>query len=186
MPELGEPTRPRRSDEVKAASISDMFNAEGALWFPDEESDEEQDTFQTNIQEILSLDAYQELMKLHTDQVLAESEKADVDKMEVAKAIGMMDPDSPMVEKLEALIQDDSPEVARYAIESAAKLKKPEHLKAVIRKLSNNLVREDAVSALSNLGYPVKSAKRAVEKALHGNEEANLEGLIKEALKVLA
>ena len=47
-------------------------------------------------------------------------------------------------------------------------------------------IAEDAVSALSNLGYPVKSAKRAVEKALPGVEDVNLEGLIKEALKVLA
>ena len=151
----------QQEDALKAASISDMFNAEGALWFPDEEDDEEQNTLETNIQEILSLDAYQELMKRHTDQVLADSRQVDIEKMEVAKAIGMVDPDSPLVEKLEALIQDDSPEVARYAIESAAKLKKPEHLKALIRKLSNPLIREDAITALIKYGSTAMGAVNA-------------------------
>lgn len=151
----------QKEDEVKAASISDMFNAEGALWYPDVEDDVEQDSFQTNIQEILSLDAYQEVMQLHTDKVLADSKKAEIDKMEVAKAIGMMTPDSRMVGKLEALIQDDSPEVARLAIESAAKLKKPEHLKALILKLSNPRLREDATSALIKYGGAAMGAINA-------------------------
>jgi hypothetical protein len=151
----------QKEDAVKAASISDMFNAEGALWFPDEEDDKEQDTLETNIQEILSLDAYQELMKRHTDQILAESRQMDIEKMEVAKAIGMMEPGSPLVERLEALIQDDSPEVARYAIESAAKLKKPEHLKAIILKMNNPLVREDAITALIKYGGAAMGAVNA-------------------------
>jgi Holliday junction DNA helicase RuvA len=47
-------------------------------------------------------------------------------------------------------------------------------------------VLDDALSALLNLGYPAKSAKRAVEKALPMVKEVNLEGLIKEALRLLA
>ncbi len=45
---------------------------------------------------------------------------------------------------------------------------------------------DDALSALLNLGYPAKSAKRAVEKALNRVEGVSLENLIKEALKMLA
>ena len=45
---------------------------------------------------------------------------------------------------------------------------------------------DDALSALLNLGYPAKSAKRAVEKALNGAESFSLENLIKEALRFLA
>lgn len=45
---------------------------------------------------------------------------------------------------------------------------------------------DDALSALLNLGYPAKSARRAVEKALSVVKEVNLEGLIKEALRLLA
>ena len=44
---------------------------------------------------------------------------------------------------------------------------------------------DDAVSALLNLGYSAKAAKGAVEKARHTVKDANLEGLIKEALRLL-
>ena len=45
---------------------------------------------------------------------------------------------------------------------------------------------DDAFSALVNLGYPIKSAKAAVEKARSLVKEISLEGLIREALKILA
>jgi Holliday junction DNA helicase RuvA len=45
---------------------------------------------------------------------------------------------------------------------------------------------EDALSALLNLGYPSKVAKQAIEKAHSRVEERTLEGLIKEALRILA
>lgn len=151
----------QKADEVKAASISDMFNAEGALWFPDVEDEVEQDDFEANIQEILSLDAYQEVMRAHAEQVLKDSKKAEIDKMEVAKAIGMMEPDAPLVRHLETLIYDDSPEVARYAIESAARLKRPEHLAALINRLGNPLTREDAISALLKYGNEAVGAMNA-------------------------
>ncbi len=44
----------------------------------------------------------------------------------------------------------------------------------------------DTISALTNLGYPLKSAKKAVERARKMGGELSLEGLIKEALKLLA
>jgi Holliday junction DNA helicase RuvA len=45
---------------------------------------------------------------------------------------------------------------------------------------------DDALSALVNLGYPAKSAKMAVEKARSVAKEMTLEGLIREALRMLA
>jgi Holliday junction DNA helicase RuvA len=45
---------------------------------------------------------------------------------------------------------------------------------------------DDALSALLNLGYSSKPARQAVEKAFSSIKEKNLEGLIKEALKLLA
>jgi len=47
-------------------------------------------------------------------------------------------------------------------------------------------VLDDAVSALMNLGYPAKSAKSAVDKAVSHMKEPKLEDVIKEALKSLA
>lgn len=46
-------------------------------------------------------------------------------------------------------------------------------------------IRDDALSALINLGYQAKSAKQAVEKAHGVMGDGDLEGLIKEALKSL-
>ncbi|MBW1715822.1 MAG: Holliday junction branch migration protein RuvA [Deltaproteobacteria bacterium] len=45
---------------------------------------------------------------------------------------------------------------------------------------------DDALSALSNLGYPRRDAKKALEDVLRRDEEVNLEALLKEALRRLA
>ncbi|MGE5839966.1 MAG: Holliday junction branch migration protein RuvA, partial [Deltaproteobacteria bacterium] len=45
---------------------------------------------------------------------------------------------------------------------------------------------DDAASALLNLGYSVKSANEAVERARSRVQTLNLQSLIKEALRVLA
>jgi HEAT repeat protein len=57
------------------------------------------------------------------------------------------------VEKLGLLIDDDSVEVARYAIQSAARLKKEEYIPDIIHKMSNPLIHEDVVSALKSYGH---------------------------------
>ena len=44
---------------------------------------------------------------------------------------------------------------------------------------------DDALSALRNLGYPEKSARRAVEKACANVDQISIETIIKEALKIL-
>lgn len=45
---------------------------------------------------------------------------------------------------------------------------------------------DDALSALANLGYQVRSAKNALEKVRLGQKHVTLETLIKEALRILA
>jgi Holliday junction DNA helicase RuvA len=45
---------------------------------------------------------------------------------------------------------------------------------------------DDALSALLNLGYASKSARVAVQKAISLMKDVSLEGLIREALKILA
>ncbi len=142
----------QKVDEVKVSSLSELFEAEGATWFPDIDDDISQESLISDIREIMSLDSYQKLMKIHADKVLAESRKSEIERMELAKAIGMMDPNSDLVGRLEALINDDSPEVSRYAIESAARLRKEALIPALVHKLSNPLIREDTISAIKNYG----------------------------------
>jgi Holliday junction resolvasome RuvABC DNA-binding subunit len=49
----------------------------------------------------------------------------------------------------------------------------------------NERTRKDALSALQNLGYTPKAARRAIEKALALVKEDDLEGLIRKSLKLL-
>lgn len=53
-------------------------------------------------------------------------------------------------------------------------------------EIKNKEIFDDALSALINLGYPSKSAKRAIENVLRKDNEINLETLLKEALRSLA
>jgi len=52
-------------------------------------------------------------------------------------------------------------------------------------EIKDREIYEDALSALINLGYPSKAAKKAVEIALHKDHEMNIETLLKEALQNL-
>lgn len=55
-----------------------------------------------------------------------------------------------------------------------------------VSSLEEKSVRDDALSALLNLGYSSKAAGKAVDKALSGLKEVTLEGLITESLRILA
>ncbi|MBC8418740.1 MAG: Holliday junction branch migration protein RuvA [Desulfobacterales bacterium] len=50
----------------------------------------------------------------------------------------------------------------------------------------DRVILDDSLSALVNLGYSAKSARMAVEKAKSRVEEMTLEGLIREALRILS
>lgn len=146
-----------KMDEVKVSSLSDLFDAKDTTWFPDIDDDIELEGLITDIREIMSLDSYQQLMKVYSEKVMEESKKTEIDRMELAKAIGMMDPNDPLVDNLEALINDKSPGVSQYAIASAAKLRRKENIPAIINKLGNPLIREDAISALKIFGLAAMS-----------------------------
>ena len=152
-----------KAGEVRVSSISDLFNAEGAAGFPETDEEIRQEDLVTDIRETMSLDAYQELMERHAGNVMAESQKSLVEKMELAKAIGLMSPEAPLTERLGALIDDYSPDVSCYALKSAARLKKESYIPAIIRKLGHPLIREDAISTLHKYG---PAAMPALEQSL--------------------
>jgi AAA family ATP:ADP antiporter len=141
------------SEEATAPSYGDLFGAEGASWVPEEEDDISPEQLIADIRDIISSAAYQKAMQLYTDRKAEKGELSETEKMEIAKGIGMMKPDAPMVEELEALISDDSPGVSSYAIRSAARLKKAEHIPAIIQKLSHPKTHGDAVMALVAYGH---------------------------------
>jgi hypothetical protein len=103
-------------------------------------------------------------MLAHLEHLLREGKKSEVERMELAKRMSLMDPRSPLAGQLSRLIDDDSPEVACFALKSAARLRNRDDLPAVIRRLGHYLTMEDAVSALHAYG---DTAVRPLEKALN-------------------
>jgi holliday junction DNA helicase RuvA len=57
---------------------------------------------------------------------------------------------------------------------------------AQITRDEDRRILDDALSALQNLGYSSRPAKQAVDKAISSIKEITLEGVIKEALRLLA
>lgn len=169
------------SAETTASSLGDIFNAEGSTWIPEFDDDESPENLITIIKEIVSSDAYQQVMRMHAEKIMEKAEKSETDKMELAKVIGLMSQHAPMVEMLEALISDDSLQVSIYAMRSAARLKKVEHIPSIIQKLSDPIAREDAVNALKEYG-PL--AMDSLEEYI-GNSENDI-SMRKAAVEALA
>jgi AAA family ATP:ADP antiporter len=141
-----------KAGEVRLAALNEMFGAEDATGRPGVAEAADADSFAADIHEILSLEAYQKLMTLYAGGVLARGKEADVEKMELAKAIGFMKPSAPLAEWLPQLIDDNSPDVSSIAIQSAARLKREDHIPVIINRLGNALTRADAISALYGYG----------------------------------
>jgi AAA family ATP:ADP antiporter len=146
-----------KSDEMKVSSLGALFESQDTTLFPETEDFIDDKALEKDVKEIMSLDVYQELMRGYFDKTITdESKEAVTARMELAKAIGLMESHSPLVQKLEELLQDESPEVSKYAIESAANLRKKEYIPALVRKLQNPLTREDAISALEKYGQKIE------------------------------
>ncbi len=159
----------QNSDEAKVSSLGDLFSSEGSSFSTEAFLDSDELT--TDVEEIMSLDNYQKVIDMHADQVMQKSREANLEKMELAKIIGLMPPESSLSSKLPSLIQDESPEVARFAMESAARLRKEETLPMLVDALENPLKRDDAVAALAKF----EDKAVAILKQLLGEEKRSLE-----------
>jgi hypothetical protein len=144
------------SDEIRVASLGVLMEAEESPWtvHPDEELPPE--VLQKEIREIMELDSYHQLMNGFADKVIQEKgQDAETAKMELAKAISLMDAGSPLAGRLDELLRDESSLVGRYAMEAAAKFKAREHVPLLIRKLADPSTREDARAALEKYGAKI-------------------------------
>ena len=142
-----------KQDEVRVSSVGMLFEGSESGIAPDFEEQVNEGILLKEIEEIMSLDVYNEIMSEYIEEVLVNKDnKSETARMEVAKALGFSDSRSPMSDKLEELLNDDSVEVSRYAMASAAKLQKREYVPALIEKLENPMTRVDARSALEKYG----------------------------------
>jgi ATP/ADP translocase/HEAT repeat protein len=162
-----------RADEIRAASLGGMFEQTETGLGPKTEDELSEEVLKKEVQEIMNLDVYQEVMKDYLERTLPDkSAGAQVARMEAAKAIGFMDSRAPLVKKLEELLEDESPDVSRYAIQSAAALKRRVDVPLLVQKLKSPALREDAMEALRKFGTRI--AGTMADYLADGSEEIEL------------
>jgi hypothetical protein len=152
-----------KSEEVQARALSDRLEPGAAALVPEALDEFPLDDLAAEIPIILSSAAYQQAMRSYAERLLDRGPDAEVEKMELAKAIGLMAPDSLLAGCLTRLIGDKSPAVAALALKSAARLKREDFIPAVIRRLRRVGTLEDALDALQAYG---DAAVGALEAAL--------------------
>jgi ATP:ADP antiporter, AAA family len=146
----------QRSGELRAASLGTMFEQVETGLGPSIEEEWDNDVLKQDIQEIMELDVYQEVMKAHIGQTLQRGgPEGEVERMEAAKAIGFMSARAPAAEWLGDLIQDNSVEVSSLAIRSAAVLNRRQDVPALVQALKRPALREDAAEALDKHGAKI-------------------------------
>lgn len=146
----------QKSDHVQACAMDSLFELDGEALLPDVDDTLEDDDLDTQIDEIISLDVYQEVMKDQIHRITQRPADADeVKRMEAAKLLGMMDPNSPLVPSLSKLLRDDSPEVVKYALESARNHKRREFIPHIIKHLENPINHREASRTLVDYGVSI-------------------------------
>ncbi|HBH50069.1 MAG TPA: Holliday junction branch migration protein RuvA [Bacteroidales bacterium] len=98
---------------------------------------------------------------------------------EVARAISQED-----VNTLKTIKGIGAKSAQRIIVDLKDKIQTEEGIEQIITP-SNNTLKIEALSALDVLGFPRKSAEKAIDKLLLENPELHVEDLIKKALKIL-
>ncbi len=141
-----------KSDQIQACSMDSLLELDGELLLPKEDDALDQEDLTTQVQEIMEQDVYQQVLKEQLDKIVVESgEKGEVSRMEAAKVLGMMAPTSPLVGELNKLLRDKSPDVLRYAIESAGRLQKRDFVPYLISHLPTHTT--NAIASKALIGY---------------------------------
>jgi len=135
--------------EHSSSNTRPLFEYDASPWIADFEEPGSPVEMDTEIREILALEEYQKVMGDYAGKVLEDKDaRSETARMELAKAIGLMDGRSALTDKLDDLLGDDSAKVFQYSAESAGKLKKKVHVPLLARKLADPKTCEDARSAL--------------------------------------
>jgi AAA family ATP:ADP antiporter len=145
-----------RSQEIIPASWGVFFEADSSALIQADVTSLGDAELKKEIEEVMSLDMYLRVMSEYFEKTMAgKGENAKLARMEIAKGIGFLDPDSPLVAFLARLLEDDSAEVRRYAIESAGRLGKMEYVQALIKLLRDPGTQADVAAALEKYGEKI-------------------------------
>jgi MFS family permease len=136
-----------------APTRNPMCESDEVPWMPDLTEALPPRVLDQNVREIMALPDYQALMRDYAKRIVDNLDiAAPTEKMELAKAAGLMGPDAPAAAALEDLLRESSPDVIRYAAASAGELRKREFVAPLVAKLGDPRTRDDARSALEKYG----------------------------------
>jgi hypothetical protein len=141
-----------KAEGIRARALSDRLETGTEALIPSAFDELPADDMRTEIPIILSLEAYQSVMGSYAEKLLERGPEAEVEKMELAKAIGLMSPSSALAGFLPRLIGDASAGVSSLALKSAARLGIEGCIPAIMGKLGDPVTLEDAVEALRVCG----------------------------------
>ena len=148
------------SGEARARSMDSLLDVGGETFFSGMEDALADKELGTEINEVFELDSYRKVMGDHLEKLTGGGSESEVGRMEAAKVLGMMKPDSGVVTQLSRLLGDPSSEVLNYALASAARLRRKEHIPLVIRQLGNPQTSRVARDALVVYGETILGTLR--------------------------
>ncbi|MCX6560869.1 MAG: hypothetical protein NTZ26_10210 [Candidatus Aminicenantes bacterium] len=147
------------ASRVQADSFDGLIGTGGSTLFPGWDDRLAEESLDAQVREVLSLDVYQEIMKRRFDELGQKTGPAGVvDQMEAAKSIGLMSPESPLVDRLRTLLRHDSPDVVRYALESASRHLRREHVPLILPRLGDPALSDAAAASLAAYGDRISGA----------------------------
>ena len=142
-----------KTDEVQAYAMDSILDLDGEALGPDTDDALQLEEMSGEIDEIMSLDVYHELMSEKVDKILTgKGEEAETSKMEAAKLLGMMNTTPEVIDGLKKLLLDKSLDVNIYAIESSARHRSRELVPYIINHLRAAATRREASQALVQMG----------------------------------
>ncbi len=150
-----------KSDELQARSLGCLVDVSGEGMVPEWDDTLDIEALDAEIADIMSLDVYQELMRSEIEEAVRDQTPAgEIRRMESAKVIGLMNPDWPLTRNLNKLLRDKSPEVVRYAVDSAGKLRSRDFVPRLVRLLARSNLQEAALQALGAYGESIVGTLR--------------------------
>jgi hypothetical protein len=150
----------QKNAEIQARSVDSVLDAAGGGPAFDFDDSLDPAALDEQVREIMSLDVYQELMKPRLEQAAGGGDVAEVDRMEDAKMIGLMEPGSALAGKVDRFLADPSAEVARYAADSAGRLRLRSSVPLLVDLLDRPATREPAARALAAYGPAIAGTLR--------------------------
>jgi len=146
-------------EERRPAALGGLIESEAAGPLVELFAGAEEDRLDRDVQEVMALDVYHQVMERYVEQSLAQGKASDaVTRMEIAKMLGFLPGRSPLVLRLEELLADRSAEVVRYALSSAGRSGRREFVPELVRRLDDPRFAPDAAEALERYGARITGA----------------------------